>query len=173
MDMTISSLSTTIMMFYLLMATSYSRPIVGKQFKEYLQDNRIVKHLVTFLTLAVLLTITSPELSNVEIMTYAVMAYIIFILTTKVDIHWNVMIVLLLVMYYFIERDYKLKILENEYDTTFNDEMRKQYILNAKYRMYVYATVMIGVTFIGMYLYNSKKVGQYGGGYDPLTFFFY
>lgn len=167
-----SLITKSIMLFYLMLSASYSRPIIGKQYKEYIQDNRLIKHLISFLTIAVLLSLVS-NLSNTEVMQYAFVAYILFILTTKVDIHWNIMIVLLLIVYYFIERDYSQKIRENETDTTFDNEMRREYMERIKYKKYMYLTVIISTAFIGMYLYNNKKMGQYGGGYDPVHFFFY
>lgn len=163
----------SIMIFYLMMSASYSRPILGKQYKQYIQDNRLIKHLITFLTIAVIISMTSETLTNIEVLQYALLAYVIFILTTKVDIHWNVMLVLLMIVFYFIERDYSMKIKENELDTSFDSETRLEYINNAKKYKYFYLTVLVAVFSTGTYLYNNKKMGQYGGGYDPVHFFFY
>lgn len=105
---------------------------------------------------------------------YSLIGYIWFILTTKLDVHWNVIIILLLLFGFLYESKLNEKERNIMSDSNLTEEEKQKIINNNfQYRMYFILAALL-TTIIGSLLYLNKKVGQYGGGkFDLITYLFY
>jgi len=160
-----------LLLYYALIASSYAGPLLGKQLKEFIQSNRLVQHLVGFMALVILINTVTNNQSIIESLKYAILVYILFILTTKLDLHWNIIIISMMFVYYI----YECKIEEDErellIDRNVSDEKKKELMNNHYIQNLLMTLVVVSVVLIGTTLYSHKKHVQYGGGYNMLTYF--
>ena len=105
---------------------------------------------------------------------YTFIGYLWFIFTTKLDIHWNLIIIFSLLLAYLYESD----MLKHEIDIIKTNileykEKNSLFEKNKNYRNYFVIGIMI-ITLIGTLLYERKKSVQYGGGkFSIVKYLFY
>ncbi len=168
------SLSRVLLLFYVIMASSYTSDLMGKQLKTFLKENRIAQHLISFIMMLVLIIVLGNVNDTKKALMYSVLAYLWFIFTTKLDIQWNIIIIGGLLVAFIYENNMIDK--ENQSHKDVNlDEKNKVKIKNDNNEIRTYVTIGIMVTtLVGLYLYLTKKEGQYGGGkFELLKFLLY
>jgi hypothetical protein len=162
-----------LLIFYVLAASNYTHNMFSKQLKEFLKDNKMAQHVISLLAMIVLTSTVGGFTDNKKILIYAVFGYLWFVFSTKLDIHWNIVILAILVVGYFYENsldNYELELQNDKNVSEYKkiiiekqDDINKLLILVAA----------IGVTAVGTFMYSNKKQIQHGGSYDPLIYFLY
>lgn len=165
------SLSKAVLVFYMLIASNFSTNIMSKQLKSYIEDNRLVQHLIGLISMIILIT-TFGKVADVRVaVIYAVVGYLWFLLTTKLDIHINVIVIILLLVGYLFET--QLDIDESKRTIVLTEEEKRRITINNnKHRKLIMILIFI-VTIIGTVTYSNKKQIQYGGGYSLLKYLLY
>lgn len=173
-----STTSTTglvkvMLFFYIIIASNYTENLYSKQLRTFFNENRFAQHLIGLIMMLTFIMIIGGVQSIEKGILYALIGYIWFIFTTKLDIHWNIIIMLLLLFGFICES----KLAEKEEgiinDPALNEEEKAALINNLQmYEFYIVLTI-IGITVIGSLLYINKKGVQYGGGFDIMQFLFY
>ena len=165
-------LIAVMLLFYLIIASNFTKNLMSHQLTSFFEENRYAQHLIGFIMMLSLIMLISG-INNIETgILYAIIAYFWFIFTTKLDIQWNIMIILLL----FFGFIYESKLAEKDErvmnDASLSNE-EKERIINEhnKYKVYLVFSVIL-ITVIGSTLYANKKHIQYGGGFDIMTFIF-
>ncbi len=159
-----------LLVFYLIVASNCTDNLMAKQMKQYINDNRIAQHVIGFLTMIVLVTLIGGVVDTSQAICYALIGYIWFILSTKLDIHWNIIILALLFIGYMYENSSNIRIKEVLEDPNLSEEEKKQKIQQfSRNNQWIVGSVLL-VTILGTFLYSYKKHGQYGGGYDVFTY---
>lgn len=173
-----TSVAKVVLLFYLISVGGYTKNLMGKQLRRFIEDSRIMQHFIAFITLYVLISFESdfsggPALTVLNTLTYAIIGYTWFIFTTKLDIHWNIMLLILLIGSYLIDRSMRVQETEALSDPNLNEaqklEIKKT---NDAYRTYMVCSLIM-LTIVGTVLYSHKKSEQYGGGYDLFTYMMY
>lgn len=167
------SIVKLLLLYYLLSYSSVTENLLSKQMKTLIEDNRLIQHLIGLLTMIVLISLLNYDLTNTKIVIYGLITYILFILSTKLDIHWNIIILSLLFVMYLYEHNLNLKQQELSFDKILNNDEKNNIfvILNNKKHMFI---GLIGLfLIIGVYLYLNKKDVQYGGGFNWINFLLY
>ncbi len=95
------------------------------------------------------------------VLVYSLVVYILFVLSTKTELHINLMIVLLLLSGYIYEINCSSK-MENSLSNEENKKSRRNIFIG-----------VVTITVLGTLIYNCKKEGQYGGGYNILNYLLY
>jgi hypothetical protein len=140
----------------------------------------MAQHLILLILIMTVMTIfgnplgvqiTKNEQGNMIIM--SLLVYVWFIMTTKLDLTWNISILIILTMYFIYESqkvsDYNIMLR----DDNLSIEKKKE-LLDSYNQLQSYVLLGIfGVTLTGTFLYANEKQGQYGGGFSYLNFFFY
>lgn len=168
------SLAKVLLIFYVLVASNFTPNLMGKQLRTFLQENRIAQHVIAFTMLLVLVMLIGNVTNLSQALVYTLIGYLFFIFTTKMDIQWNIIILLALLVFFFYENNLteKENIAEKDINLTL-EEKDRIIITNREMKTYAIVGIII-VTLIGMYLYLTKKEGQYGGGqFDMIKFLFY
>lgn len=174
-----SSMAKILLLFYLIIVKSYNKHLLGKQLQRFIEDNRLVQHAIGFLTLFVLISFesdvsgTSPNLSIPEALMYAIVGYMWFLFSSKLDLHWNLIFIVLLIGAYFV--DHNMRIHEDEVRRDPSLTKKQVYDIvtrNNAWRATIAAMIVV-VTIIGTVLYSDRKSEQYGGGYDVFTYLLY
>jgi chromate transport protein ChrA len=148
--------------------------------KESIENNRMVQHLILLILIMTLMIIfgnplgieiTHNEQTNSIIM--SLLIYVWFILTTKLDLTWNVSILIILTIYFIYESkkisDYKIILKDDNLDINKKKELLDSFNQFQKYLIFT----IFGITLSGTFLYANEKQVQYGGGFNIYNFFFY
>jgi hypothetical protein len=168
-----TSIAKILLVFYVLIGSSYADVLISKQLKECLQTNRLVQHLIGFITMVVLVSLVGGVVDTKQIIFYSVISYLLFILSTKADIHWNLIILTTL----FIGYMYENQINQSERLMEIDQNIPRQTVAlhiaqNEQQRTYIVIFVILLIC-IGTLFYARKKEGQYGGGYDIFKYLLY
>ena len=168
------SIIKILLVFYLIMGSSLTQPLLSKQWVTLVQDNRLIQHLLGLITMIILVTLTVKETVELDkIIFYSLIGYLWFIFSTKMDIQINIIIMIIILMGYFYERSIKSKQILIQNDKILSEE-QKQIMLhtNDNTKKYIFVG-LIGLTILGMFMYSNKKDVQYGGGYSLVNFLLY
>jgi len=160
--------------YYVLVCTPIAvKPLLSKQFIEYVESHRMVQHLIAFLSLLVLIYEMNKTIDFYDMIKYAVGLYGLFLLTTKMDIHIAVISLSLCLIFYLFNNQYIIKIeqLTNDKNILLDDKEKKIHQQN-KIKLCAIIAI-VSVMIIGTFLYSHKKKVQYGGGFDLDRFIFY
>ena len=168
--MTEISLSKSLLVFYLFIASGFTKDLYSGQLKDFIQENRFAQHILGFISMLVIVNFLSGVNNPNQILMYSFLAYIWFILTTKLDLHWNLIIIALLVFGYL----YESNLIGKEEDAATDPSLTKENIKkikqdNKKIKKIIFASI-ITVTLIGTCIYLNKKTVQHGGNFDLGTF---
>lgn len=166
------SLAKALLVFYVLIGSCCTKDLYSGQFKDFLKGSRSAQHMMGFLAMLVLITTVGGINDPYHSLSYTTIAYFWFILTTKLDIHWNLAIVALLVIGFFHENKMVEKEVQSEDDPVLEEEdlLRIKDKHNDNKMMIVILILLI--TFVGTVFYWNKKKTQYGHEFDPKKFIF-
>lgn len=166
------SMSKALLLFYILVASNFTKNLYSGQLQDFLENSRLAQHLIGFITMLIVVVSVSGinEVSNVFL--YSALGYGWFILTTKLDLEWNLVILGLLVFGFLYESKMvgKEKITEDDQALT---EEEKDRIKESNTRMKTIVVIsIVTITLIGSVQYFMKKKVQYGGEFDVEKFLF-
>jgi cbb3-type cytochrome oxidase subunit 3 len=151
---------------------NYIDNIIPKQTQEFIKQNKLIQHLFGFMTLFVLITLLDETIDTRTALIYSLIGYILFIFSTKLDLHWNIALILLLFIGYAYETDNKQQICAIQNDINLTDEQKKRLITERiSTQSWIVWSVII-LIILGTFFYSQKKQEQYGGSYDVLLYIF-
>lgn len=168
------SITKVLLLFYLLISNSLLQPLLSKQWKKMVQDNRQIQHIIAFTTMITLVVLVNEGQNDYfTIIMYSIVGYLWFIFSTKMDIHFNIMIMIGLLGCYLYENHIKMKNNEIEKDKVLTIEQKYKLTEENNSKHKYLMTGMLALIIGGMFLYSQKKEGQYGGGYSIINFLLY
>lgn len=168
------SITKVLLLFYLLTTNSLLQPLLSKQWKKMVENDRIIQHLIGFSTMVTLVILVNEgEVDYYSIVMYSLIAYLWFIFSTKMDIHFNIMIMIGLLGCYLYENNVKIKTNKIKEDKVLSDD-QKFIMIDKQYtkQKYLMGGMMVAI-IVGMFMYSQKKEVQYGGGYSLTHFLLY
>jgi hypothetical protein len=167
------SLSKALLVFYVIIGSQFTGNLLGKQLRTFVEENRIAQHVIGFILMAVLINIIGQVNEVDKIFLYSVVGYIWFVLTTKLDIQWNIIIIMLLLVGFVYDNIVAQKERDAQKDSVLTAEEKTNIMVrHHSIRTYMVISIFV-VTLIGTALYINKKGLQYGNGFDTTTFFLY
>jgi len=173
------SIGRIILLTYVILASSYCTNLFSHGLKEAIENNRMAQHLILLILIMTIMTIfgnplgvkiTKNEQGNMILM--SLLVYVWFIMTTKLDLTWNISILIILTMYFIYESqkvsDYNVMLK----DDNLAIEKKKELLDSFNYMQSYLMIAIFGITLTGTFLYANEKQGQYGGGFSYFNFFF-
>jgi hypothetical protein len=162
-----------LLILYLVQLSSLTSNTLGKQLKEYVYSNRIIQHIINLTFLFVLISLADKDISIQNIAINSVSVYLIYLLSTKLDLQYNMLILLLILFYYFYKRNADTKNNRINDDTDLDNETKKILTLleNNKNNIFGFGLVLSLIYF--SYVYCQRKTVQYGGGFSYSKFLLY
>ena len=171
------SIGRIILLTYIIISSSYCTNLFSNGLKNAIENNKYAQHIILLLLIMALMIcfgnpfsveITSNQQINVVIM--SLLVYVWFIMTTKLDLAWNIGILILLTIYFLYESkqisDYNTISKDSLVDVGKKKEILDKYINIQKYLL----MTIFGVTVIGTLIYANEKQEQYGGGFSVEKF---
>jgi hypothetical protein len=168
------SIVKILLSFFIISSSSVLFPLLSKQMKDMLQNNRIAQHILGILVMMSLVILYSNgEFCVQRIVMYTSICYLAFILSTKMDLQFSLMLVLsflLVLLYQNTIKNEENNILNNNI-LTFDE---KQIAIKNKKKYYLHFTgCTLLIVIFGTILYSNKKEIQYGGGYSLFNYLLY
>jgi hypothetical protein len=165
-----TSFSKSLLQFYLVLAAPFLSTLLSGQMQDFVKDSREAKHVLGFITMLMIIIDTAGVTDIVQALIYTIFGYSWFILTTKLDMKWSLIIIGLLVVGFLFDTKMKDKEITSDDDEALFDE-DKQKIAKKHYNMKTVIFVSVFcVTLVGSYKYMTKKQVQYGGDFDYSKF---
>lgn len=172
-------LTRILLLFYMLIGTSLLQPLLSKQWISTIKNDRIIQHIIGFTTILTLAILVCGGDENYEetnisnLIMYSIIAYIWFLFLTKMDIHFNIMIIVLLLGNYMYDNHIKAKNKKILKDNILSEDI-KNHLLTQNHESGNYAMFSIMALIVGgMFMYSEKKEVQHGGGYSFVNFLLY
>lgn len=161
---------TALLLFYLIIANNNLKTLYSGQLTQYIQQNRLLQHIIAY-TMMLVIVILFGKITNITTAAvYALIAYLWFVLTTKMDIEFNLLILALLVIGFLYENNIKYKEESANTDEALTKKERKQIKKDySKQKKIVIISILV-LTIIGSAVYVNKKYNQYGSAFDPVDF---
>jgi len=159
------TLSKALLLFYIVVAGNFTKNLFSGQLKDFLEQ-RWAQHTVGFITMLIIVMEFAGISKPTSAIAYSIMAYGWFILTTKLDLHWNFAIIGLLIFGYLYEYKMDKKEIATKNDPVLDEENREKILKKHKSTKTIIAMSIFIVTVLGTAQYLFKKKGQYGGGFD-------
>ena len=160
-----------LLLYYALIATNFTPHLIGNQLRDFIRENRIAQHIVGLMTLIVLVHTVTEHNNIMDSIKYAAIVYVLFVLTTKLDLHWNIVLISLMFCYYIYESLIEEYERHTVYDNNIPDDKKMEVIADHHNKNIMITMIVIMITLIGTILYSHKKHEQYGGGYDLFKYF--
>ena len=161
-----------LLLFYLIIATNYTKHLYSGQLEDFLKNNRIAQHVVGLLLLLILM-IEYGGIDNLWTGSiYSLLLYILFVFSTKLDLKWSLAICGLLIIATMSEFVMKKKEVESFDDESLEEEDLQKIKNNNSMMNTIFIVSILVVIFIGFFYYKQKKMVQYGGKFNKLRLFF-
>lgn len=163
-----------LLLFYVITCGSLIQPLLSKRWTETIQNNRLIQHMIGLTTLIALVTLVSEGKADyAKIIIYSLIGYIWFLFSTKMDIHWNVLIFILLLIAYLYQNSLISKEIQIENDRSLSSEEKYNVVEKNNRNNLIVILGLSLVTIVGTLMYSNKKDVQYGGGYSVTNFLLY
>jgi len=173
------SIGKVLLLTYIIISSSYCSNLFSNGLKKAIESNRFVQHIILILLIMSLMIlfgnpfgieISSSHTVNIVIITLLI--YVWFILTTKLDLAWNIAIIILLAIYFLYESKYTVDLGIQIKDPLITNETKSELIKTFVQTNNIVLVMIFGVTLIGTLFYTSEKQVQYGGGFNVVNFWF-
>ena len=173
------SIGKILLLTYIIISSSFCSNLFSNGLKKAIESNRFVQHIILILLILSLIMlfgnpfgvkISTNHTFNIVMITLLV--YVWFILTTKLDLAWNIAIIILLVIYFLYENKMTSDINEQIREPIISAEKKNDLINNFITTSNYILITIFGITIIGTFFYTSEKQVQYGGGFNSINFWF-
>lgn len=166
------SLSKAILIFYLIIASNFTKDLYSGQLYDFLKTNRYAKHSIGFVTMYVIMTHFAGITDSKKALLYSTFGYLWFVFTTKLDLKWNLIIIGLMIFGAIYESNLIDKEIKSEDDEALEEKDKKKIKAeNDNIKMVIAITILV-ITVIGTISYFNKKTVQYGGNFDTEKYIF-
>lgn len=166
------SLIKPILLFYLLVASNFTKYLHSYQLDHFFKTSRYAQHILGFITMLVVFIETGQVKNTFNAVKYSALAYLWFIFTTKLDLHWNLTVLGLMTAGFLYENWMDDKISASKKDSSLEKKNIKSIKTEHRKIKRLMLLSILFVTIIGTVSYAVKKGGQLGQAFDPDRFVF-
>lgn len=164
------SLAKIILLFYVIISTDNTKCLLTDNCQNIMNDNRYTYHVISFIKLYIMISLLGNVHHPKYAFIYAIITYIWFLFTTKMNGNYNLIIIMFLfgslVFEQYIKNKEELVKNDKNLSTTKKNCMMKNFI-----RMKTFMVLfLIVITLYFTCQYTNGKLVQYGGGFDPIVF---
>ena len=173
------SIGKVLLLTYIIISSSYCSNLFSNGLKKAIESNRFVQHIILILLImSLMIVFGNPfgiEISSthtINIVLITLLIYVWFILTTKLDLAWNIAIIILLAIYFLYESKNTIDLQIELKDSLITNETKSELVKTFTHTNNIVLAGIFGVTLVGTLFYTSEKQVQYGGGFNLMNFWF-
>jgi len=159
-----------ILTLYMLQLSMLSTNTLGKQLREFTSENKLAQHIVNFVTVMVLLSIYDTSKNTISLLRDSTFIYFLYILTTKLDLQFNLIIITSLLMLYFYKREINIREQRIINDFELSSDIKNNIIGKNENIFNLYNMTVLCILIYFVYIYFARKNIQYGGGFSYSKF---
>jgi len=150
-----------LLVFYLALSGNFLGDLFSKELRTFFENNRISQHMLGYLTMLMSITYVSGIKSIMFGLILTAILYLWFLLTTKLELKWNIGILLVLLLNLFI----------NKYSNYLKEQKDPSY---KKYKTISHGlfTITILTTFIGSSFFLLEKKNKFGDKFNIVDYIF-
>ncbi len=163
----------SLLALYLIQLTSFTSNTVSKQMKEFVYSNRIIQHIINFIFIFILISIMEPNKNLNYLILNTSILYLFYILSTKMDLQFNLLFLIGLLIYYFYNKELKNQSNRINNDNDLDNEFKEKFNYKINWKKNIYSIIFIFITLLFSYIYFNRKNVQYGGKFNYANFFIY
>lgn len=161
-------LTKGLLIFYLALAGNYLGDLFSPQMQRLFDKNRWVKHIIGLTTMSVSVVYGAGITEMNRMVAYTVVCYVMFLLSTKMDVQWNMLLLALLLAGYVIDNNRSNLIGDAEDSEEAAAQISKYNKEQDRILM-----VMLVVTLIGTALYARRQSVEHGADFNLIKYIFY
>jgi len=169
MSPTSVSISRALLIFYIY---SLDTPLVNKHLTQYLETSKSAQYIFAFIQIFLSICVLFEIYQFTTLLWYTSITYVLFLLSTKIDLQWILILFGVLMMFFIYENELIVKqhqIVDDEILSEY--EKNKIKAKNEMYENYMSCAIVV-IILVGMFLYRDRKIEQHGGNYQEKLFFF-
>lgn len=164
------TMSQALLLFYLVIAGNQLGGMLSRQLMDALKNDRMAQHIVGLVTMLTLVVNFGGVTSAKNAVFYTVLGYIWFLMTTKLDLRWNLILLILMVVGFLYETNMMGKEKNFLVDQALTNEDKERILNNHRKVKNTIVVTLFTITLIGFILYYIKKRKQYGIDFNASTF---
>jgi len=164
------SLISALLIFYVIIINCFTHDLIAKQVKTLIDTNRYVQHIISILMLFTVIMLLLKTSIGVSIL-YTLIGYILYILTTKMDVQINMIVFTILLLGFLYEHNNMLKEEEMNNDPVLSEEDKTRIKYEYNKKKMILGIISIIVIGIGTLFYYNRKTIQHAGHFSYQTFF--
>jgi hypothetical protein len=166
-DFIVNAPYNSLFIIYLLISCNFLAQLFGCKLQTLLNNNMYVKHLFGFLTMLFCIILVDSsiqkEFKYFEGFVYAIIFYIWFWSTTKTDIKFTIVIIIIFMIIYLIQLN------KNSLTESKEDIKQKKYLANSQFFL---AIISLLLTIFGVGFYVQNKQNEYKEKWSIKKFIF-
>lgn len=163
----ISNILESIIILYLVSTLQYCGTIFPKDYVQYIRDNKVLQHFILFFMLCNIIKNKSSINSIPLLIGLAIVIYILFLLTIKLNPDWMIAYFGMLFIFFIYETHIQYK--NNIYKKNKEIKDTKTTRDENKYRLYMIMFTLFILSF-GIGKYGNKQYIQHGGNFNVVDF---
>jgi hypothetical protein len=164
------SIISALLIFYIVVLNCFNHNLVAKQVKTFINENRYAQHIISYIMLLTIILLLT-KLNIIMTILYSVVAYLLYILTTKLDIQINIIIFICLLLGFLYEHIYTKKEIELKDDSSLNYDEKQKILEDANKNQTIIILITFLVTLGGSFIYFNRKQLQYTNSFSFSKFF--
>jgi len=150
-----------IAMYYLIVANNYTKYLHSNQLSTFLSNNKFAQLIISYLTI-LFITVNFSGINDMKIANlYSSIAFVIFILSTKLDLYWSIGVILVIFFFFFYENKTVNKLNIVKKDEAISNEEKKNIKNDIKLTRRSAIITLIIIIIIGMIGYANKKYTKF------------
>lgn len=154
-----TNISNSIFILYMLIGANFLANLFGCRIQDMLSNNMLLKHIIGFMTLLFFVVmVDKSETTPVRKMSNTLVYYVVFLMTTRMDIKWWTPFIMSVFIVYILQL---FKEAENDLKKKNNLEKFQKLLATASFIMIV----------IGVAIYIGRKKSEYKDSFSWGTFF--
>jgi len=158
------------LLIYLVSLSGFTTTLVNNKLKQKIAENRFAQHLVGVITVLVLVNLLGVDRLD-KLIPSSIFIYLGFILTTKLSLNINIIMLLLFLIGYIFEIKFNRKIKILKEDQFINQNMINKKIIEQNKIRFVFGFILITTVVYGCVDNYTKKELELEGGFNPIRFF--
>ena len=158
------SIGKVLLLTYIIISSSYCSNLFSNGLKNAIETNRYVQHIILIiLIMSLMILFGNPfgvQLStchSFNLILITLLIYAWFILTTKLDLAWNIAVIILLAIYFLYESKATLDINLQLKDQNINSSIKTEIVNTYIQTNNIILVAIFGVTVIGSLFYSNEK----------------
>lgn len=163
-DLEVINPGHSLLTLYLIIAGNFLAPLFGCRLQNFIESNLIMRHYIGFLTLLLFVRLTAVSNAKFKnILGSAILLYLWFLATTRVNFTiWTIIISLASILFFIHYYE------SSEKDPEYKETLFDTYLPKIKKGLLI---SMAGITLFGLILYIGEKKAEYGDKFLWSKFF--